>query len=217
MILEDKILTYCRTLPVVRYACYEMNVEGVAKAAIAWAIEEIKKQNLGKQTMLNKEEIVKFNKQQIEHMDLVKRLVFDFCTDIVKRTLVHDQSKFDSEEYWTFIESRESLNASKDGKDSDYQKFLNSDAIQRHIHNNPHHPEYWDERGEAMPFQEAVIMFFDWKSRSLQRGTDFNSFWDFNIAKLKNQPLALQVVSSLKATIIDRIENGKDFNFRTSR
>ena len=62
-----------------------------------------------------------------------------------------------------------------------------------------HHPEYWDKRGEKMPPIQAIIMYMDWRSRSIQRGTDFDDFWEFNCSKLKNQPDALALVCCLKS------------------
>jgi hypothetical protein len=50
-----------------------------------------------------------------------------------------------------------------------------------------------------MPLDQIIIMFFDWKSRSLQRGTNFQDFLPFNMEKLKNQPKAKVVVELLMA------------------
>lgn len=143
-------------------------------------------------------ELTDFNKQQLEHISLVQGLVFKFCNTLMNEALRHDFSKFDLEEYETFVSSRSALNSSKDGRDVDYQKFLNGAAIQRHITENPHHPEYWDKRGKEMPPLQVILMFFDWVSRSHQRGTPFNDFWEFNTAKLKNQPHALALVNFLR-------------------
>lgn len=145
----------------------------------------------------DKSEIVNYNKQQLEHIELVQQLVLNFCCELMLESVGHDTSKFDNDEYWTFIESCSSLNNSKDGKDVNYQKFLNSEAIQKHITENKHHPEYWDKRNEMMPIIQAIIMFFDWESRSIQRGTPMSNFREFNTDKLTKQPHALNLVNYL--------------------
>jgi len=145
-----------------------------------------------------REEVVAYNRQQLEHIGLVQEVTVDLATKLLNSVLRHDSSKFDKEEYWTFVDSRNSLNASKDGKDLQYQKFLNSEAIQRHITSSPHHPEYWDTRSEEMPIEYVIQMFFDWYSRSKQRKTNMRDFWEFNISKLIKQPKALALVTALR-------------------
>lgn len=145
------------------------------------------------------DKVVAFNQQQLEHMALVQEQVFAFCNELLAEAIRHDHSKFCHKEYETFVASRESLNSSKDGMDLAYRTFLNGESIQHHITENRHHPEYWDKRGEKMPPIQAIIMYMDWRSRSIQRGTDFDDFWEFNCSKLKNQPDALALVCCLKS------------------
>jgi len=143
-------------------------------------------------------EIVEFNKQQATHIRMVQEMVQEFCHILMRDALEHDQSKWNENEYSTFVASRKVLNQSADGKDAEYQKWTQNKAIQSHINHNPHHPEYWERIGFEMPLQDAIIMFFDWYARSKQRGTDFNQFWPYNVEKLKNQPRALAVVELLR-------------------
>lgn len=139
-----------------------------------------------------------FQKDQIEHLQIVQRQVVKFCDKILMSAVEHDTSKWSDLEYEAFVKSRESLRASKTGKDASYQKHLNSDAIQFHIKNNPHHAEYWDARGEKMPVHEIISMFFDWRSRCLAKGVDMKDFREFNMAKLKNQKHAIAIVEQLE-------------------
>lgn len=142
--------------------------------------------------------IVDFNRQQLRHIALVQGMVRQFCDMLAQQAILHDQGKFDEVEYATFIESRESLNSSRDGNDEEYRRHCNSEAIRHHVENNEHHPEYWDKVGEEMPVHEAIIMFFDWLSRSVQRGTNMDDFWEYNVAKLERHPTAKAIVESLK-------------------
>jgi hypothetical protein len=143
-----------------------------------------------------KNEIINYNKKQIEHMYLVKKNVWDFCRRLMEAALEHDHSKFEEEEYWTFVETGRARSQSKDGQDSEYQNALNSEAIQHHISINSHHPEFWDDT--PMPIIEAIIMFFDWYSRAEQRGMSMEAFWEYNTDKLKDHKDARNLVEYLK-------------------
>lgn len=147
---------------------------------------------------MNIKDILKYNSEQIGHERLVMSQVLQFCNKLLQSALYHDLSKWSDKEYEAFVNSQESLKQSKDGKDEEYQKHLNSEAIQHHIKNNEHHAEYWDNLKETMPLDQAIIMYFDWKSRSLQKGSSMDDFWEYNMEKLKKQPLAKAVVELMK-------------------
>jgi hypothetical protein len=157
--------------------------------------------------IMNLGDIISYNQEQVEHIQRVQKLVFNFCNQIMEAVLEHDSSKFSSLEYFTFVKSKDILNASVNGKDVNYQSMLNSEGIQKHITENSHHPEYWDTKNELMPIKEAIIMFFDWLSRSQQRKTDFNNFWIYNCDKLKDQPHALEIVKTLKREFVDKVDS----------
>ena len=153
--------------------------------------------------------VISYNKQQIEHVRLFQQLVQEFCNELMREAINHDQSKFGEIEYETFVQSQGALNQSKTGKDQEYQKFLNSKGIQSHIQSNPHHPEYWDHRGLKMPIQQGILMYFDWLSRSIQRGTGMEAFWQFNTEKLKTQKHILPVAEAMRSTWVSELEGYK--------
>ncbi len=143
------------------------------------------------------DKIIEFNQTQLRHVRIVQKLVMSFCSRLMAGAIEHDVSKFGPKEYATFVASVDSLAAAKSGFDPEYQKQLNTEAIQHHILNNPHHPEAWP-RGE-MPFEHIVAMFFDWLSRSIEKGTSMDDFWEYNLAKLKeHQPHAIPIVETMK-------------------
>lgn len=144
------------------------------------------------------EKIIAFNKDQVAHIQLVQKQALTFCNQIMLSAIMHDTSKFNDVEYKGFIDSRDSLRGSKDGQDDEYQKHFKTDAIQHHVLNNPHHPEFWDNVGEPMPVHEIISMFFDWRSRCIAKGGSMEDFWPYNIAKLTNQPHAIPIVEALK-------------------
>jgi len=150
--------------------------------------------------------IIAFNKDQKDHVIIFQRMIQRFCELLTEHAIFHDYSKFtDPEEYFAFIESRDSLRGSKDGKDEEYQKHLKSDAIQKHITENQHHPEYWNARNKTMPLVHVISMFFDWASRTKQKGSNMDDFWPFNMEKLVRQQHAQIIVETMKRDFKDWI------------
>jgi hypothetical protein len=144
------------------------------------------------------DKVIAWNQDQILHAQLVQMHALGFSNKLMESAVEHDSSKWSEVEYTAFLESHGSLKESKSGEDAEYQKHLKGAAIQHHIHSNPHHPEYWDRAGKPMPLHEIILMFFDWRARSLSKGGDMEGFWKYNIAKLANQPHAIPVVEMLK-------------------
>ena len=144
------------------------------------------------------ENIVRWNEEQREHEQIFQRLCLDFGQSILRDAIQHDNSKWSEREYATFLDSRDSLRGSKDGQDAEYEKHYKTEAIQHHVKNNPHHPEYWDNRRELMPVKDIIAMFFDWLSRSIQRNMGMEDFWQYNLSKLTNQPHAIEIVKALR-------------------
>ena len=143
-------------------------------------------------------DIQAWNLEQLKHVELVQRLLLFLTHLITERSLAHDRSKFTDEEYVTFLCSHEILNQARSGDDESYKRCFKTVAIQHHVKNNQHHPEYWDARAEPMPFLEIIIMYFDWLSRTIQKGSDYREFRDYNFKKLENQPHAKVIVESLE-------------------
>jgi hypothetical protein len=143
-------------------------------------------------------DIIDWNEEQREHEQIFQQLCLEFNVFIINEAIKHDNSKWSAEEYETFLGARDSLRGSKDGTDKEYTNHYKSDAIQHHVKNNSHHPEFWDERGLPMPVVNVIAMFFDWLSRSKQRNMNMDDFWEYNISKLSNQPHAIQIVEALK-------------------
>jgi len=148
--------------------------------------------------MIELKKAIAWNNDQIIHTQVVQKQVLEFVNKLFVSAIEHDTSKWSNIEYSAFMASHTSLKQSVTGTDDEYQKHLKGGAIQHHIKNNPHHAEYWDERKELMPVYEIISMFFDWRSRSIAKGGGMDGFWEYNIAKLKNQPHAIPIVNALK-------------------
>ncbi len=145
------------------------------------------------------ETIIPWNKDQLEHIEIVQRLCLSLHCLMMDVALSHDRSKFGSDEYETFLRSRRDMNDASHGDDTNYKKWYASNAIQKHVTTNKHHPEYWDKLDEEMPFIEIIIMYFDWLSRSSIKGNGaYWKFRDYNMEKLSKQPHAKVIVKSLE-------------------
>jgi pyruvate formate-lyase activating enzyme-like uncharacterized protein len=145
------------------------------------------------------DKIIAFNQDQVVHMRMVRENVREFCNQLLHNVSTHDESKWYKNEYETFVDSRASLRGSTDGKDEAYQQAYKSQAIQHHVCSNEHHPEFWDQVGDEMPLGYIIEMFFDWYSRCEQRGGKMEDFWEYNMAKLNNQPRAKAVCELLRS------------------
>ena len=132
-----------------------------------------------------------------------RQLIFNFCSELTTASFIHDRSKWSEKEMPAFVASRDSLRCSTTGQDEDYQKHFKSEAIQHHVTKNAHHPEYWDAIGKKMPISAIIMMFFDWYSRSLQKGNGLDGFWEYNLKKLEKQSHAIPMVILLR----EHIEN----------
>ena len=143
------------------------------------------------------QDVIKYNIQQINHIKMVQQYIHGYCNRLMTEAIDHDQSKFNKNEYEDFVSKQNILNTTTNGLDDNYKNSVKSSGIQTHIKTNPHHPEYWDELGTQMPIHQAIIMYYDWKSRSVQRGTKMEDFWEHNTRKLKNHPRALAMVELL--------------------
>ena len=147
-------------------------------------------------------EIIDWNKNQNEHVRIVQKLVKCFCDNLMVKAIDHDTSKYWRNEYEGFLNISSSL---KKGPNSEeYKQSLKSDCIKNHYLNNPHHPEHYSN-GKKMPIDEAIIMYFDWMSRSIQNSTkeqaikNFEEYWDSNLSKLiPNQEHLLPFLKNLK-------------------
>jgi hypothetical protein len=54
-----------------------------------------------------------------------------------------------------------------------------------------------------MPVDAAIQMYFDWKSRCIQKGNTMDGFWQYNLNKLSKQPTAKAIVIKLRQDLLD--------------
>lgn len=94
----------------------------------------------------------------------------------MQKALMHDISKFSSEEAPHFALNRTPLSETTYG-DEEYSNMLNEklqEALNHHYENNRHHPEHY-ESIEDMPLLRQIEMVVDW--RSATRKHDDGNIW----------------------------------------
>lgn len=103
-------------------------------------------------------------------MKLIERGEFEFGKTLIQHGLIHDSSKFSGIEW-------EELNGHHD--------HLLAVAIREHVKHNPHHPEYWGDKGgiHEMPRIYVAEMTVDWKARSNEFGTALRPWVDEEATK----------------------------------
>ena len=103
----------------------------------------------------------------LKHIMRVRDLLDEFCIEMMRRGAVHDASKLGPDEKPYFDEATPRLKNLTYGTE-EYKKSLASirPAIDHHVNNNSHHPEYYANGINGMDLMDLVEMFFDWKAAS---------------------------------------------------
>ena len=128
-----------------------------------------------------------------------------------ERLINHDQSKYYEEEY----DAYDDYFYGKEGKDEEDISVIDSAfdyAWLHHIHNNPHHWQYWvlinDENGIKaleMPHSRVYEMIADWWSFSWRNGDLKEIFNWYN--KHKDKMIMHQSTKRLVEKVLDQIRD----------
>lgn len=107
-----------------------------------------------------------------EHISQVREFMLIFAQELIRRALVHDQSKLEAPELDVFTEYTPKLKDSTYGSE-EYKTFLAEMqvALKHHYANNSHHPEHYDNGIRGMDLADIVEMMCDWKAATM-RHTD---------------------------------------------
>lgn len=92
---------------------------------------------------------------------------------LLKNSYLHDNSKFSGIE-WKYLRTSE-LVRTGDCKDEKDQKKCFQLALEQHVKNNMHHPEYWGGI-KFMPPEYLAEMVCDLNARSIEFGTDLREW-----------------------------------------
>lgn len=101
--------------------------------------------------------------------------------NLLRRALVHDNSKLNDAEIRNFVElDVEDKTCDKDWKipPTDVLEDKAKELIRLHWENNKHHPEHYSSY-DKMSELDILEMVCDWHARSIQFGTDLMEFLTF--------------------------------------
>lgn len=108
-------------------------------------------------------------KETMEHISHVRFFMVQFAQELLKRALIHDQSKLESPEVEVFAEYTPKLKDCTYFSD-EYKGFLKcmSEALKHHYIHNSHHPEHYENGVCGMDLLDVVEMLCDWKASSMR-------------------------------------------------
>jgi hypothetical protein len=121
----------------------------------------------------------------LKHIKRVNHLLLEFCIEMQKRAIVHDDSKLYTPEKEAFDEMTPLLAGVTYGS-PEYKEMLKriQPAINHHQKNNSHHPEFYDNGVDGMDLFDLVEMFFDWKAAG-ERHNDGNIYKSIDYNKTR--------------------------------
>lgn len=99
----------------------------------------------------------------IDHKRMVGMYINIFVTEMVRRAIEHDFSKFSDEEAELFEKVTPILKKLTYGS-QEYKDYLAmiKPAIDHHYKENSHHPEHYENGVDGMNLMDLVEMFCDW-------------------------------------------------------
>lgn len=101
------------------------------------------------------------------HKAWVAFYAFDFAIRLMRRGLIHDNSKLSPDELKDFVKYVHKLKRSTYGSEEYKATLKKIESIIQHYTRNRHHPEYFsqdDPRIERMNLVDLVEMFCDWRA-----------------------------------------------------
>jgi len=103
----------------------------------------------------------------LAHIRRVQRVLSDISNLLVRRGVVHDQSKLRKPEFGEFARLNHLLSQATYGSDQ-YQKLKEEldEALDHHYEMNAHHPEHYEDGIEGMSLLDVIEMLADWKAAS---------------------------------------------------
>ncbi len=132
---------------------------------------------------INREAALEHIQGVLDHKELVGVFLNAIITDMVRRAIVHDYSKYTPEEFDSFVEATPQLKTLTYGSE-EYRTALRKikPAIKHHYEVNDHHPEHYENGINQMNLLEVVEMVCDWLAAT-KRVKDGDIFKSLEINK----------------------------------
>lgn len=105
----------------------------------------------------------------IEHQENVRKFLLQVIEELVKRQILHDESKLQEPEKSIFDEYTPKLRELTYGSE-EYEECRKQMgvALQHHYEHNRHHPEHFEWGVSEMTLIDLIEMLADWKAATLR-------------------------------------------------
>lgn len=142
-----------------------------------------------------------------KHVQRVQHYMAAFAAELIRRSFVHDESKYSPDEAEHFARVLPRLRASTYGSD-EYRAALREirPAIEHHNAANSHHPEHYTTGVDGMNLLDLVEMFCDWKAAGERHD---NGDMRESIAKNTERFLLSKQLVNLMSNTVSWIEERK--------
>jgi len=102
----------------------------------------------------------------LRHNRLVASYLIKLANILEERAIMHDASKFASDEFAAFVHINQIAREHKYGSPEYKESILKTGAVALHYSRNPHHPEHHGDGINDMSIIDLVEMIADWKAAS---------------------------------------------------
>lgn len=108
-------------------------------------------------------------KETTQHIDTVRIHMISIAAELLRRAMLHDESKLKSPEIEYFTKYTPKL-AEATYMSDEYKQLLKElePALKHHYANNTHHPEQFKNGVNGMNIADVVEMLCDWKAASMR-------------------------------------------------
>lgn len=115
------------------------------------------------------DQIVSANAETMKHILTVRSLLAACSSELYRRGIEHDKSKFSPEEVETFVEYTPKLKTLNYGSE-EYAQCLRdmAPALEHHYQHNDHHPEHFPNGMRDMDLFQLLELCVDWTASSLR-------------------------------------------------
>jgi hypothetical protein len=143
------------------------------------------------------------NAETWRHINRVQQLLVGVTTRLVKRAVVHDQSKLVPPEVGVFATCTERLKGLTYGS-PEYKQCLveMKPALDHHYANNSHHPEFYKDGVDGMDLLDLMEMLCDWKAATERHanGSLIKSL-EINTERFKLSPQLRRILENTAARL----------------
>jgi len=171
--------------------------------------------DVGDEVLTIVQEKVQVLNTMVHHRTLVQMALLKVIQNLERRSLVHDVSKFEEEEFAGFARINRVAREHPYGSD-EYRASLEAEQriIDRHYLGNRHHPEYWDAPEHnvgttMMGLLDLIEMVCDWWSAwsvyDGQREPGKRSSWRDNVEKQRERFLDSGILSKEQWFVVDQM------------